>query len=44
MAAVNIKENTGEVVSDEQVNMAIRKGLEEVLIMHQKFDYPKAEI
>ena len=30
MAAVNIRDNTGEVVSDEQVNVTIRKALDEV--------------
>jgi hypothetical protein len=31
LAAGNIRDNTGEVVSDEQVNVTIRKALDEVL-------------
>lgn len=31
LAAVNIRDNTGELVSDEQVNLTIRKALDEVL-------------
>ena len=39
LAAANIRDNTGEVVSDEQVNLTVQKALDEVFEIHSTQHY-----